>query len=195
MTFWHPKTFVLWSLAAWLLCAPVQALEWEILPDQSQISFHGVMLGVPVTGVFERIQAKILFDPDDLAQSRISVSIDMTSVNTEHDERDQALSRPEWFDSNSFMEAHFKADDFRKINDSDYELRGALTIKGFTQPVVLPFSFLIEQDIAVAKGTLNLSRHDFNIGSGEWADEQRVAFDVRVEVLITARAVRHDIRN
>lgn len=179
-----------WCIALFLLSAPAEALEWDLLADQSELSFHGMMLGVPVIGVFERVQAEIRFDPENLAGSRIIVRIDMASINTRHDERDTALRRPEWFNAGAFSEAVFVAEDLRQIDESNYEARGELTIKGIRHPVTLPFSLTINGDIATAMGFVDLSRIEFAIGTGEWADEKRVAFDVRIQMRITAKVIR-----
>lgn len=179
----------LWCFAICLFSPPAEALEWEFLADQSELSFHGAMLGVPVIGIFERVQADIRFDPEHLADARIVVRIDMASINTRHDERDTALRRPEWFNAGAFSEARFVADDLRQIDPSNYEARGELTIKGISHPVTLPFSLVISGDIATATGFVDLSRLEFAIGTGEWADEKRVAFKVRIEVRITAKVI------
>ncbi len=179
----------LWYFAIALFAAPAGALEWDFLADQSELSFHGTMLGVPVIGVFERVQADIRFDPENLAGSRIIVRIDMASINTRHDERDTALRRPEWFNAGAFSAARFVAEDLRQIDESNYEARGELTIKGISHPITLPFRLVINGDIATATGFVDLSRHEFAIGTGEWANEKRVAFEVRIQVRITAKVI------
>lgn len=183
------RNSLVWSNVLCLLSAPAEALEWDFLADQSKVSFHGTMLGVPVIGVFEQVQADIRFDPENLAEARIAVTIDMTSINTRHDERDTALRRPEWFNAGAFSEARFVAEDLRQIDESNYEARGELTIKGIRHPVTLPFSLAINGDIATATGVVDLSRLEFAIGTGEWADEKRVAFEVRIQVRITAKII------
>jgi polyisoprenoid-binding protein YceI len=178
-----------WYITLCLLGAPAAALEWDLLAHESELSFHGTMLGVPVIGVFEQVQADIRFDPENLADARIAVRIDMTSINTRHDERDTALRRPEWFNAGAFSQARFVAEDLRQIDELNYEARGELTIKGISQPVTLPFSLAINGDIATVTGIVDLSRREFAIGTGEWADDKRVAFDVRIHVRITAKVI------
>ena len=189
MTFQFLQNDLAWCIAFCLLSAPAEALEWDLLADKSELSFHGTMLGVPVIGVFERVQADIRFDPENLADARIAVKIDMTSINTRHDERDTALRRPEWFNAGAFAEANFVAEDMRQIDESNYEARGKLTIKGISHPVTLSFSLDISGEFATATGYVDLSRHEFAIGTGEWADEERVAFAVRIQVRITAKVI------
>lgn len=181
---------LVWCMSFCLLSAPAEALEWDFLADQSELSFHGTMLGVPVIGEFERVQADIRFDPENLADSRIVIRIDMTSINTRHDERDTALRRPEWFDAGAFSQARFVSEDLRQIDESNYEARGELTVKGISHAVTLPFHLVISGEFATATGFIDLSRLEFAIGTGEWADEKRVAFAVRIEVRITAKVIR-----
>lgn len=175
------------ALICGLLSAPAAAGEWHIDNADSHIAFHGSMLGVPVVGYFRQFTGKITFDPDDLENARVSIHVDMASVDSAHDERDTALALPEWFSAMAFPEARFEAAEFRRLGDAGYEALGSLTIKGITREITLPFELVIEGDSATVSGQVDLNRRDFNIGEGDWTSDKLVAFAVRVEFSVVAQ--------
>lgn len=147
------------------------------------------MLGVPVTGYFTRFESQITFDPDDLESAHLSILIDMTAVDTAHEERDTALKLPEWFAVQSHAQAEFAATGFRRTGGGAFEAIGTLTVKGIKRDITLPFSLAIDGDRAVVSGSIDLNRRDFNIGDGDWANDRLVAFDVQVEFEIVAARI------
>lgn len=183
-----PRIFIAALLYA-LLSQSAAAAEWRVANADSHIAFHGSMLGVPVTGYFTKFESRIDFDPDDLEGAHLSILIDMTAVNTAHEERDTALKLPEWFAVQSYAQAEFTATRFRRTGDGAFEAIGSLTVKGMKKDITLPFSLAIDGDTAVVSGSIDLNRRDFNIGDGDWADDRLVAFDVRVEFKIVAARV------
>ncbi len=190
-----PRLFIaalicaLLSAPAAATAQPAAATKWRIVGADSHIAFHGSMLGVAVTGYFRDFAGEITFDPDDLENAHLSILIDMASVDTAHDERDTALGLPEWFAARSHASAEFTAGEFRRTGDGAFEAIGTLTIKGVSKEITLPFSLETDGSAAVVSGQVMLNRRDFNIGSGDWTDDRLVAFDVRVEFHIVARAL------
>lgn len=169
--------------------SPTTAAEWRVIDEDSHLAFHGSMLGVPVTGFFTRFESRISFDPHDLDNAHISVMIDMTSIDSAHEERDFALKLPEWFATQAFPEARFETTGIRHTGEATYEALASLTIKGIRKDITLPFSLAIDGDTAVVSGALDLARNDFNIGEGEWASNKLVAFEVQVEFRIVAQTL------
>lgn len=183
-----PRIFIA-ALFYALLSQSAAASDWHVADADSHIAFHGSMLGVPVTGYFTRFESRITFDPDDLESAHLSILIDMTAVNTAHEERDTALKLPEWFAVQSYARAEFAATRFRRTGDGAYEAIGSLTVKGIARDITLPFALTIDGDRAVVSGLIDLNRRDFNIGEGDWANDRLVAFDVQVEFEIVATRI------
>ncbi len=182
---------ILTALALACLAGPTDASadEWQIIPEDSRLTFHGSMLGTPVIGVFEQFSADIEFDPEALAEARVTVSIDMTAINTRHNERDLALRLPEWFSAIAFPKAYFSAQGFREVGEGQYITKGNLTVRGVSRQVTLPFDLSLENGEARMTASLDLRRNDFKIGQGEWTPDAIVSYDVRVDILVTARQV------
>jgi polyisoprenoid-binding protein YceI len=62
-----------------------------------------------------------------------------------------------------------------------YEAAGNLTIRGVAKPVSMPFTLDIKDNMAHAKGQLEILRTDFGVGQGEWNDGSTVALKVTIQ--------------
>ncbi|MEZ5930881.1 MAG: YceI family protein [Alphaproteobacteria bacterium] len=171
---------------------------WAVL-DGSELGFVARQQGSDVTGSFGSFDAEIVFDPNDLEASRISVDIDVTSITTGHSDRDKTLNSASFFDTATWPSAAFKSDRITAAGEgtseaaATYEAVGTLTMRDVTMEVVLPFSLTIEDDpndsktsLAQAKGELPIRRLDYGIGQGDWASTVTVADEVVITIDIKA---------
>ncbi|MGN6515766.1 MAG: YceI family protein, partial [Rhizomicrobium sp.] len=55
-----------------------------------------------------------------------------------------------------------------------------------TRPLTLPFTLTIDGKTAHMTGTADVMRNQFNVGTGEWAKPGTVAWDVKVNIDLTA---------
>lgn len=160
---------------------------WIVDKDKSRIEFSGTQTGKRFTGVFERFDAVIVFDPADLASARIEAFIDTSSAKTGDRQRDSALPGAEWFSSKTFPQARFTSTSVTAKGDNAYEAAGALLIRDIEWELTLPFALTIANGRATADGALTLDRADFGIGQGEeFLTDKWVGYDVDVTVHIEA---------
>jgi polyisoprenoid-binding protein YceI len=172
------------------------AESWTIEAG-SAIRFEAYQQGAPVQGRFERFSAEVLFDPDDLAGSRIEVEIEVASIATGHADRDTALRSPGLFDAGQWPTARFASTRLEHLGGDDYQARGRLSIRDVQKDVLLPFTLRIADHPrdpgllrADARGELTISRLDYGVGQGEWASTAAVGAEVVITVEIVAAAAR-----
>lgn len=179
-------------LAGLLLGLPTRAAQTWTLEDGSAIRFTAYQENAPVNGSFKDFAAEIVFDPGDLAASRVAIEIDTASVATGHKDRDTALRSSSFFDIKTWPSAAFVSDHLVHRGGDRYEAHGRLTIRDVTKEVVLPFELSIEEEgtrrLAHARGELTISRLDYGLGQGEWASTKTVGPDVVIQIEITASA-------
>jgi polyisoprenoid-binding protein YceI len=180
-----------WVLAtAILLLTPVACFAapgWTVETAESSLGFQVSQGGGNVEGVFRRFEAKIAFDPDDLATSRVQVSIDVASVTTGAADRDQELPKPDWFDTARFPRATFTAETFRALGNGDFVADGSLMLRDTKLAVTLPFKLdLLGNGIASIQGKVDIDRTAFGIGQGAWATSDIVGRKVTVVVRLKA---------
>ena len=161
--------------------------NWIVNADKSTLKFIGEEKGRRFEGVFGSFDADIVFDPENLASSQINVVVNTASAATGDEIRDSTMPGSEWFDSQSIPTANFQSTSISHVGGNSYVADGTLTVKNIDKDIVLQFSVEFAGDTAVAVGSVDLIRTDFELGAASaWLDEEIVSLDVRVEFLINA---------
>ncbi|MFY9660916.1 MAG: YceI family protein [Terriglobales bacterium] len=119
------------------LSALAQTSNWSIDPAHSTAQFTVRHLGISnVTGNFTKVAGSVVLDEKNIAQSQVSATIDVNSVDTRVEMRDKDLKSPNFFDVEKYPTMEFKS---KKIVASGGKLQviGDLTIHGTTHEVTL----------------------------------------------------------
>ncbi len=173
-----------------LVAAPAFAApapSWTIDKARSQVAFVASMNGQAINGSFRRYDARIAFDPANLAGSSVTAVIDTASAATGDTSRDESLPTPDWFNVKAFPRATFQSKSFKTLGGNRYQAAGTLTIRGVAKPVVLPFQLVINGNAAQMRGTLTIDRRWFGVGQGQFATPDTVAANVKINIAINAR--------
>ena len=165
--------------------------SWSVDKSTSRLGFTGSMSGQPFDGNFRRWDARIQFDPKNLAASRVTVAIDTGSATTGDQTRDEALPTADWFSSAVFPRASFESHQFRDLGNGRYLAAGILSIRNVRRPVALPFELAIKGDKAMMRGSLTIDRRLFGVGQGQFASGETVATAVRIDVALDANRIAH----
>ncbi len=109
------------------------AMTWTLDPAHTAVTFSAKhMMVTTVRGSMKIRDFDLDFNPDNLEASRVRVSMDAASIDTGQEARDQHLR------SEDFLKAdEFPAIDFVSTEITEGEIRGDLTIRGVTRPIVL----------------------------------------------------------
>ncbi|WP_455661513.1 YceI family protein [Pradoshia sp.] len=99
------------------------------------------MMVSKVKGSFESYTAEVeAADLADLTTAKISFAIDVASINTKSEDRDNHLKSPDFFDTENYGEIKFQSTSITG-SGSDYEVTGDLTIKDVTKPVTFDVTY------------------------------------------------------
>ena len=167
------------ALAVATLAGP--ALAQQVVPAQSEISFVSRQMGVPVEGKFRQWTAQIAFDPKQAAAGKVGFTIQTGSASFGSPETDAEVPKAPWFNVAKFPTASFASSAIKPLGGGRFEVAGTLSIKGSSQPVVVPVTVSQSGASSTASGSFTIKRLDFKIGEGEWADTSMVANDVTVK--------------
>jgi len=113
---------------------------WKIDPGHTDVAFIGRHFMVTkVRGRFTDVTGTVVIAPH-LDDSKVEVTINMASVESGSEARDEHLKSPELFDVQQFPTATFRSTtvDWRGISGV---IHGDLTIHGVTRPVDLAVTF------------------------------------------------------
>lgn len=107
--------------------------KWVLDPMHSEVQFKVKHLVIStVTGSFKIFEGNLETENDNFTNANISFSLDVNSIDTNQEARDNHLKSAEFFDAEKYPTITFKSTSF----DGD-DLKGDLTIKGITKPVTL----------------------------------------------------------
>jgi len=165
--------------------APAGAVAWKVAPGSS-LNFQTSWSGDAIQGRFTSWKADILFGPDALDKSKVTVTIDMTSARTGDQQRDASLPSADWFDAATHPKAVFTATKFEKTGEGSFIAHGTLDLRGVKKPLDLPFKLKIVGDKAQMTGEASLDRTLFGVGQGEFTDTNQVPAKVAVRAQVNA---------
>jgi cytochrome b561/polyisoprenoid-binding protein YceI len=161
-------------------------IAWKVAPGSS-LNFQTSWSGDAVQGRFNSWKADILFGPDALDKSKVTVTIDMASAKTGDEQRDASLPSGDWFDAATHPKAVFTATKFEKTGEGAYVAHGTLDLRGVKKPLDLPFKLKIVGDKAQMTGETSLDRTLFGVGQGEFTATDQVPAKVAVRVQLNAQ--------
>ena len=168
------------------LAGNAAAADWTVDEKASSLRFTGTGQGEDFEGRFTSFDAKIAFDPANLAGAAFDVGIDVASADTRNEERDGALKEADFFDAASHPRARYVATEFVPVG-TGFEARGTLTLRGVTKPVTLVFTWTPRNGGATLEGKATLDRTAFGVGGGDWADADTIAHEVKVATTLVLR--------
>jgi polyisoprenoid-binding protein YceI len=114
------------------------ATTWAIDPMHSEVLFKIKHLVIStVTGSFRKFEGKVITEGTDFTNAKVSLTIDVKSIDTNQSLRDGHLQGGDFFEADTHPNISFESTSFLKAGGGDYLMTGNLTMKGVTRPVKL----------------------------------------------------------
>ena len=166
-----------------------QTTTWNADPMHSKLTFTVTHKGLSsVFGLFQKFEVTITSSKSDFSDAAFTLSIDVTSVNTEVKMRDDDLRSPNFFDAAKFPSITFKSTSIRNTTGMKdrFKITGDLTMHGVTKTITMDLWFRGTIEDAMSKKTKAgfqlkgiIDRTDFNVGPAD-------PFDISTDVMIKA---------
>jgi len=181
---------------------PVIRLEEEVAlppagtyvfdPSHTTVEFIGKHMFTKTRGRFTQAEGTITIAerPED---SRVEVSIDAASLQSNSEQRDGHLKSPDFLNVDEYPKVTFTSTALRRTGGSSFELDGDLTIKDITNPVTLKGEFLgsaldpFGKTSAGFTAVTQLEREDWEMSwnlaleAGGWLVGKTVTVEVEIE--------------
>ena len=126
------------TIIALSLPAMAFATTWNIDPDHSNVGFKVRHLMITnVKGNFEKHTGVVDINDKDITKSKVEVSIDTASINTNVQKRDEHLRSAEFFDVAKYPTMTFVSKKVAKAGKDKLKVTGDLTMHGITKQVEL----------------------------------------------------------
>lgn len=132
------RAISLLAVALFTTIAWAQGSEWQIDPAHTTVGFTVRHLGISnVHGRFSKVSGSATIDDSDLTKSSVNATMDVNSIDTGNQNRDNDLKSPNYFDAAQFPNITFKSKSVSKNGDNKLKVVGDLTIHGVTKEVTL----------------------------------------------------------
>lgn len=133
------KKIELFAALFLLLGITIQAqTAWKIDEAHSKVQFSvSHMVISDVTGQFRKFDGNITSAGDDFSKGRVEMTMQVASINTDNEKRDEHLKSADFFDAQKYPEIKFVGKSLKKVKGNKYKLTGNFTMKGVTRPITL----------------------------------------------------------
>src|SRR6187402_3241784 len=81
--------------------------QYKVTDDGSTVKFKIKNFGLETGGTFTGLQGTVIFDPADLSKSKLDLSVDANSVNTDNNMRDNHLRKEDYLDVQQYPRIKF----------------------------------------------------------------------------------------
>ncbi len=88
-------------------------------------------------GEFTRFKGEFSYDAKHPENSKVAVTIDIDSLDSNHAIRDKHLRSPRFFDAKKFPQARFVSTAFEETNNGKARLQGKLSLRGITKEITI----------------------------------------------------------
>lgn len=93
-------------------------------------------------GRFDKFDGNIQLDEKNPENSKVSVTVDVTSLNSNHAERDKHLRGEDFLNVKKFPTATFESTKVKVTGEGEGVITGNLTLHGVTKQVDIPMSYV-----------------------------------------------------
>ena len=174
-----------------------QAATWKSDSAHASVQFAVRHLMVAtVRGTFDKFDVTAIIDEDDISRSSVDATIEVASINTRNQKRDDHLRGPDFFDAAKHPTITFKSKAVEKMQDYSYKVTGELTLMGVTREVVLDVTGS-PQAVTDLRGkprlggaaTTTINRTDYGLSRNSVLESGGVAIGEEVEITIDIQLV------
>lgn len=171
--------------------------RWTIDPGHSRFGFSArhAMIST-VRGAFNEVAGEFVADPDDVGESRATITIQAASVDTRNEQRDAHLRSPDFFDVDRYPTITFVSTKVEEIHERAYIVTGDLTIRDVTQQITVPLELggvMVDAFGATRagfEGSRRVRRRDFGLEWNMPLDRGGVLVSEKIDIELEISAVK-----
>src|SRR5690606_6533159 len=116
--------------------------KWKVDGAHSEVGFSVKhMMVSKVKGTFDQFTAEIEANPTDLTTASIQFTIDVASINTRNNDRDNHLRSADFFDVEQYPNLTFTSSKIEKTDEDEYKVTGDVSLHGVTKQETFNVTF------------------------------------------------------
>jgi polyisoprenoid-binding protein YceI len=167
-----------------------QPAKWTIDKPHSNVKFAVTHLVVSeVEGSFKLFDGSMENTKADFSDAKINFTVDVNSLNTENDMRDNHLKSDDFFNAQKFPAMKFQSTSFTPLGGNKYKLAGNLTIRDVTKPVVFDVTYggsvnMMGKTKLGFKARTTINRFDYNLKWDKATETGGLVVSKEVELIV-----------
>lgn len=170
--------------------AAVDTGKWTVDKSHSNVKFTITHMVVSeVEGSFKVFDGQMENTKSDLSDAKINFTVDVASINTDNERRDNHLKSDDFFSAEKFPAMKFTSTSMTPAGENKFKLAGDLTIRDVTKPVV--FDVTYGGSVAANgstklgfKAKTNINRFDYNLKWDKATESGGLVVSKEVEIVV-----------
>ena len=171
------------------LARNITAGEYELEENHAYLGFSYSHLGLSNPQLqFTDFDAKLDLDGNNMANSKVFITIAAASVATAVPELDEVLRGADFLDAENHPEIVFTSTDYQETSDTTGKMTGDLSVAGITKPVTLDvtinaaaMSQMNRREMIGFAANGSISRADFGMAQFDELVADELSLNVQVE--------------
>lgn len=145
------------------------ATKWTLDKGHSNVKFSVTHMVVAETeGYFKIFDGSMEHTKDDFSDAKINFTVDVASINTDNERRDNHLKGDDFFNAEKYPQMKFESISFTPQGNNKYKLVGNLTIRDVTKQVTFDVTYggmlkTTRGSTVGFKATSTINRFDYNL--------------------------------
>lgn len=171
--------------------------EYAIDPSHSRIGFaarHAMV--AKVRGSFNDFEGTGYLDLDEPSNSNLQLTIQVASIDTRNEDRDNHLRTNDFFDLENYPEIRFASTGVEKVDGETFRVTGDLTVKDVTRSVTFDLEYEgaavdpFQNQRVGLEGSLVVNRKDFGLSWNAALDAGGVLVSEKVTLEFEVSAIK-----
>jgi polyisoprenoid-binding protein YceI len=144
--------------------SPTRGVKYLITPQNSRIEFVASKVTGSHNGSFKDFSGAVDYAgrPEE---SRVAVTINMASVQTDTDDLTKHLQTPDFFDVAKYPQATFTSSEIKPGGEkgATHTLTGNFQLHGVSKSITFPATIVPGADVITVESSFSINRKDFGI--------------------------------
>ena len=193
----HRRSFIALFVLVFAVTSSSLASTWDFDKAHSTIEFKIKHFMISkVRGSFDSYTGQVEYDENDVTKSKVEVTIDVASINTANEQRDDHLRSADFFDVEKYPKMTFTSKEIHKT-DEGLKIAGDLTIHGVTKEVILkvegptpPIKGPMGNMRMGATATTKIDRRDFGLTWSKTLETGGLVVDNEVMITLEIELIK-----
>ena len=180
------------------LTTTATAQTWTVDPAHTSADFSIQHMAIShVTGSFSQVTGQLRFDKEGRHPESVDITIDVASIDTGEDQRDEHLKGPDFFDVKKYPTITYTSKNISPQGEGRYKVVGTLNMHGVNKTVTLAVEGLVTDEKDpwgnIRKGahvTAEINRKDFGIVYNAVLESGSLMIGETVDIVINLEFIK-----